>query len=658
MILSDRQINILEYLKSKDRYVKGNELATLLDVTDRTIRNDIIAIKDEYGENIIEAIRTKGYKYNALSIDKNKHLDYIAEIITPVDRMLYILKLLIIDKKTISIFDLAEELYISERTVESDVNRIKNIFNELDFKHLYIEKHGENLTIIGYEKYNSNILYDVSKYEIPELQLSDMQKIFSNIHLDYLSSLIIDILNECNYKSRYLSVTKFILDIASMIETIHIYGYNYGDRFDIIKKNERDQKYHDNIEIAVKIKDIIKKKFEIEIKECDIEYLAYNLWVNYKMEVLETKIRTSNILNDEFYNFCLYLISKLKEEVGIDIKIGGTVFDDFVIHIKIAMERIKLGIKLNNSMSDYLKNEYIYLWNATIFICKEIEKKYNLVFDFNEISYITAYLATGYDDVVQKSKTKNKINIFLYVPEGKANLLLIQKQIESLGNDNFNLIATTTLNVATDLNKLVLENDLIISTSKRLNITGDKVILIRKNFSIIEKNKIKESIDKVFLEKHTYKFMRICNEYLDSNLFIKGINANCKEDVIEKLYNLLKKNGNVDSGYKEKVLQREKIVSTEIETGVALPHSIKKDALKNGIAIAILKNSITWHLKKVRVVIMIAFSSEYTEYSGRFMDFFIDSIQEQDFVEDIRRCNDTEEIKNVFKKYFLNTLKI
>ena len=46
MYLLSRQVKIIRYLKGKGTFVKGNELAKILGVTDRTIRNDIAAIKD------------------------------------------------------------------------------------------------------------------------------------------------------------------------------------------------------------------------------------------------------------------------------------------------------------------------------------------------------------------------------------------------------------------------------------------------------------------------------------------------------------------------------------------------------------------------------------------------------------------------------------
>ncbi len=91
MYLIGRQVKILRYLKNKDTFVKGSELAKVFGVTDRTIRNDISAIKDVYGENIIDAIRTKGYKYNS-EVDIHNTFFYDIDITDSGNRIIYILK--------------------------------------------------------------------------------------------------------------------------------------------------------------------------------------------------------------------------------------------------------------------------------------------------------------------------------------------------------------------------------------------------------------------------------------------------------------------------------------------------------------------------------------------------------------------------------------
>ena len=59
--MNNRQQRIIDILYDYDEWVTGKELASMLSVSDRTIRSDIEHINKEYECTLIEANRRKGY---------------------------------------------------------------------------------------------------------------------------------------------------------------------------------------------------------------------------------------------------------------------------------------------------------------------------------------------------------------------------------------------------------------------------------------------------------------------------------------------------------------------------------------------------------------------------------------------------------------------
>lgn len=59
--MNNRQQRIIDILHDYDEWVTGKELASMLSVSDRTIRSDIEHINKEYECTLIEANRRKGY---------------------------------------------------------------------------------------------------------------------------------------------------------------------------------------------------------------------------------------------------------------------------------------------------------------------------------------------------------------------------------------------------------------------------------------------------------------------------------------------------------------------------------------------------------------------------------------------------------------------
>ncbi len=650
MYLIGRQVKILRYLKNKDTFVKGSELAKVFGVTDRTIRNDISAIKDVYGENIIDAIRTKGYKYNS-EVDIHNTFFYDIDITDSGNRIIYILKKLILNPEPVNIFDLSEELSISERSIETDIQRLKKIFNTLSLDSVYIKRFEDNIILSGYENISNNLIYDIIKYTNENLESSEYQKFFTNINIDYLKGFIIGILNDFKYESRYLSLSRFLLDISLIIECNYIYGESYGKKY-----KEFIEKYVDEIQgkytnMALKISTMLYQHFGLNVSQYDINYIAYILYIKGKMEIIEDEIRNENIVKDDFYYFCVNILNKLKNEKGIEFIENDNLTINFIYHLKIAMKRIELGIKLYNPLADKLTKEYTYVIDLAVMVADMIYEEYDIKFDFNEISYIGIYLATAIHNVYDKQKNSDRFKILLYIPEGIGNLNLIHHQIEKLINKSKIIIdGTTNINMIIEA---LLEYDLIITTSNRLNMENNKIHIINKRFDSIEREKIKDIINNEIKLFEQYKIKKICSIFFNENIFMYNIDAKDKYEVIEYMSNVLKENGYVDENFKNYVIEREKIVPTEIETGIALPHSIKNTAYRNGMAIAFLKNSIVWDNYKVKIVFMYANNENYLEYSNIFTLSFVDAVSDPKFIEDIKSCKNLDSFIKLFTEYYI-----
>ena len=61
-MLTKRQNMIMTIMNNQKDWIVGKDLAKLLNVSDRTIRNDIAAINEFYADTMIESNIRKGYR--------------------------------------------------------------------------------------------------------------------------------------------------------------------------------------------------------------------------------------------------------------------------------------------------------------------------------------------------------------------------------------------------------------------------------------------------------------------------------------------------------------------------------------------------------------------------------------------------------------------
>ena len=86
------------------------------------------------------------------------------------------------------------------------------------------------------------------------------------------------------------------------------------------------------------------------------------------------------------------------------------------------------------------------------------------------------------------------------------------------------------------------------------------------------------------------------NEMLTVNSFLVNLKATSKKDVLEKLIKLAKKNLKIDSqNLLENLTKREKLGSTAVGNGIAIPHANCLDINKPKVFVAILSNGLDFN---------------------------------------------------------------
>ena len=147
----------------------------------------------------------------------------------------------------------------------------------------------------------------------------------------------------------------------------------------------------------------------------------------------------------------------------------------------------------------------------------------------------------------------------------------------------------------------------------------------------------------------------------------KTININLvalnKFDAIDQMVQLISKSNNITNieKFKQEVIEREKITSTGIGEGLAIPHAKSSEVKKASIAIGVFKEKVDYQSiddEKVDVIFMLAApenNDEHVEILSKLSSLLLD----EDFVFGIRNAKSSGEIVELIKnKIGINTSEI
>lgn len=136
---------------------------------------------------------------------------------------------------------------------------------------------------------------------------------------------------------------------------------------------------------------------------------------------------------------------------------------------------------------------------------------------------------------------------------------------------------------------------------------------------------------------------------MNKSLVEMKMNAKNKEEVINKMSQMLYDSGRIRSvdEFKKDVFKREDIETTNMDMGVAIPHSQSPAILKTSIALARLNDEISWedYGKPVKIIFLLAVASndkgvEHLEIISKIAELLID----EKFIETLKRTKNVNKL--------------
>lgn len=165
MKATNNEIKIIQILLSSNDYISTYEIATLIGISRRSVREEIINVKNILKEQNIHLTSkpNKGYIIEGKTpviinklqeiINKNESENAYAPVPNmPHDRVNYILKLLAQSDKYIKMDDIADELLVSRATIANDLINVKKELSRYNLHIIHKPNYGIKLNIKELER--------------------------------------------------------------------------------------------------------------------------------------------------------------------------------------------------------------------------------------------------------------------------------------------------------------------------------------------------------------------------------------------------------------------------------------------------------------------------------------------------------------------------
>ena len=648
-----RQRDLLNLLLMTDEWISGRELSNKLNVSDRTIRKDIIELNDilnQYDSAILSE-RGKGYllksenrKYLLSTLNNNNRPD------EKKNRIFEIIMMLAFFPDGVDLYDIEDELFISRTTLEKELKNIQAILSER-YPALRLQRIKGLIRLDGSERFLRLFFNYVlmESYDPQTREITAYSQRIDKHHLEHIKHIVLDI-------TISFHITLSDRDLMDLVSHLFILELRIKQQKYIesrgTARNGKNYKYLDQISKQI-LSELIdlghcpESYFHLELKQLSVK-LSF---INYKTDVPPTNIMPDEIIPDQILHVANRLITQINEEFSIDLSKDDELFSGLVFHIKTLLNCYKYNQQPLNPLIDIIKKDYPFVFELSLSIYNIFYDELDIRLTESELGYIATHIGASIERTNQEyGKNNVKIAITTNVPVSYTKLFA--SKIKSICGDRGKIIGTFPSYKLKEV--LQLQPDLIISTCSieydtkipilpiGLSITKHEKVVLENAFEQLQKKWMykRQSQNWIFIEKFR------------KELFDMNYEARSAEDVMYHMSQKMEKMGYVFDDFYDGLLERENLSSSVLANGIAIPHPLNAIALVSVIGVTILKKPILWRNSghKVQLVFVIAIRKSEKQEIRNFFNFISKLIEDNQKVRAILQCKNFEEfISNVQK---------
>lgn len=640
-MLTVRQVNMIRLIMEHREGITGQKLSEKLKVSSKTIRNDLVQMNDWFSHYHcrISASKKIGYYITDSDLHKVKEcLDLLEaannqkQAQSPMERKYYIMGK-VLGRTGISLYELAERLYVSEQTIYRDVMALQMFlkksyhFNGLKVENNRLELCAEEscirstvYRIIQTQVSSSNTLMDLDFYQfVKEIE-----------NLDEIHNFVSYISRYCDAREVIISDQVLFISAWSLFYTNVRIGEGH-----LLAQTELFQKEDELSRFLVEI----SETWFLDFKESDLFQLYAFL------EALGFLSEKAGVAGNDAAFICTELIARTKEMYGVDFGTMPALADHLKRHLECAIRRVLLDYQLTNPFKEQVKKKYAFSYQIALLFVQILYDVYQKYPTEDEVSFFAVYIQTclemqsvtlnvhlvygttlGYVYLIEswlKREFGSRIHICGFCPSYKLAKVCDSYQIHMV-------VSTVPLDDG------VLVPHMVIS---QLPVEQDRVNIDQMLTTLASKDQGDNQFYELFQERRIVFFEQ----------------QETFETMIDTCAGRLQDSGCISdaAAFSKETLLRESVYPTLIDHGCYLPHPLLNQAVHNGISVGIVRHNQEKEFE-ITVVFVMALEPRIHKNFQKIYDFIQKIGDSPLMVRDLQRLEDEAEAVT----YLQNLMKL
>ena len=631
--VNTRQFSVLQDLVSASHYMTGQALSEKYGVSTKTIYSDIAAINEKLSsfQIAIEKKPRLGVKLTLSPAKRRRILAFLeqgsAELVDEGSQILReyeLVRELTLGSKKVDILDWSVEHFISEASIRRDLDKIEAQLLpyqiglvrgsgqvQLQGRECDIRKFLRNYMIDHFDLSMNQFAQDPGlAIFFPSERVQSVAEIVANCAVDY------------NFKTAESYSIYLILDLL-------ISAQRYLQQ-DVIQENSSSMMVEDlsRYEVYVIAGELLSKTTGVSmalISDAEIRNISYTLLsVGYEAQLAERA---------EVKKAVSAFIEKVSQLSGVDFTRDDHLYRMLVNHVPPMIYRLKSGINIKNQTTEEIKSRYSVLYYIVWMASKTLSEEYQVELLDAEVAFLTIYFEVAVEKLIKP------LTICVICPHGLATSELIMSSLKRI-------VAAFDHLIKVDLRDLERNKDLL----NRADLVISSVRLEDVDFDYIHVNPIMTDAELELIQR-SYSELTTGNrnmlsmihedgafaksvviDLLQDNILL-GEDCQTVEDCIQFMVSKASRKNRKDKKLLHSILAREKMGSTSVYTGIALPHADPAFVNESQLIMMTLNKPIKWGSNTIKVVMLIAIAEKDEEMYKKALVSLYSKIDNREYID-------------------------
>lgn len=611
--MNARQEKIIELLRESGGWMKGKDIALVMGVSTRTIRNDVETINASLTGAAIESSFQLGYHLKTQEAPVSRAKSVIPQ--TPEERRSFILKQLL-RHRDININDLPEKVCVSLFTIESDLRVIRQWL--ADSSNLHLESGRNRIRLVGDEAAKRRLYKFLLSQEVEEnfLNMDTLNELYPDFDLTEIRDLLAECEKRHGIEIRETAQSMVLMHVG--IALTRVLNFNPMERVEALKDLQQTPQYL----AAREFWDKIARRFQVTAPEPEISQLALLFMGKGSGNYYKADTIPVNGKDISLEDLTTAMLEEVRKLYGVDLTTDSKLQEGLSLHLRGLLLRLRDRTQVDNVYLEELRWRFPLIYDMGVTASRKLHEILGIQLDPNEIGFLALHLGAAYT-IHRKPSKYRAVVVF---PSDQALATVVIEKIRRQFQDRMDVVAV--LDAYEKKRVEDLNPDLILTTLPLDHGLNVPTVQLSVFYSQENESQIFQQLNRLDKNRQKDIFQHRIRELIKPEYFLETLDASDSEDVIRKMCQPLVKAGCIPPEYADAVLEREGYAPTSFAAGFALPHALNVTIRESAISVAHLDHPLQWGDHSVDFVLLLAIREEDRELLGIFFDWWIQIISD------------------------------